>query len=88
MLMTKRQKKMLRRIIIAVALTAAAWLLTSDLMPFRIGGVWKALMFAVPFLIAGWDVLLSAVRNILHGQVFDEKFLMTVATGGAMAIGE
>ena len=64
-LMTRKQRKMLWRIIIAAALTAAAWLLPVE-------GIWKALAFVVPYLIAGWDVLLSAVRNILHGQVFDE----------------
>ena len=51
-------------------------------------GIWKGLAFAVPYLVIGWDVLWSAVRNIAHGQVFDEKFLMAVATLGAFAIRE
>ena len=46
------------------------------------------LLFAVPYLIVGYDVLWGAMRNILHGQVFDEKFLMAVATLGAFAIQE
>lgn len=51
-------------------------------------GIFRLLVFAVPYLASGWDVLWSAIRNIFHGQVFDEKFLMTVATLGAFGIGE
>ncbi len=79
--MTRRQKKTLLRILAAAALTGAAALLPLE-------GVWKALAFCVPYLIVGWDVLLGAARNIAHGQVFDEKFLMTAATLGAFAVGE
>ena len=79
--MTRRQKKTLWRIVAAAALTGAAALLPVE-------GVWKALAFVVPYLVIGWDVLWSAVRNIAHGQVFDEKFLMAAATLGAFAIGE
>ena len=49
--------------------------------------VWVAL-FAIPYLISGWDVLFSAFRNIIRGQVFDENFLMCIATVGAFCIGE
>ena len=79
--MTRRQKKTLWRIVAAAALTGAAALLP-------VAGVWKALAFVVSYLVIGWDVLWSAVRNIAHGQVFDEKFLMAAATLGAFAIGE
>ena len=77
--MTKRQKKTLLRILAASVLTVAAALLPLE-------GVWRALAFAVPYLVVGWDVLWGAARNIAHGQVFDEKFLMAVATLGAFAI--
>ena len=79
--MTRRQKKTLYRILAAVLLTLVAALLPAE-------GLWKALAFVVPYLVIGWDVLWSALRNIAHGQVFDEKFLMAIATLGAFAIGE
>ncbi len=79
--MTRRQKKTLLRIVLAALLLIAAALLP-------VQGVWKALAFVVPYLVIGYDVLWSAVRGIAHGQVFDEKFLMAVATIGAFAIQE
>ena len=79
--MTRKQKKTLIRIIAAAVLLAAAALLPVE-------GLWKALAFALPYLVIGYDVLWSALRNIGHGQVFDEKFLMAVATLGAFAIAE
>ena len=79
--MTKKQKKTLIRIVSAAVLTVIAALIPLD-------GICKGLAFAVPYLVIGWDVLWSAVRNIAHGQVFDEKFLMAVATLGAFAIRE
>ena len=45
-------------------------------------------LFFISYLIAGWDVLLTAVKNIFKGELFDENFLMTIATAGALAIGE
>src|SRR5699024_8453795 len=48
----------------------------------------KPLAYLLPYLVIGWDVLWRAVRNIKNGQVFDENFLMSVATIGAMVIGE
>ena len=79
--MSRKQKKTLLRIGLAALLLAGAALLPVE-------GLWKALAFAVPWLVIGWDVLWDAVRGIAHGQVFDEKFLMAVATIGAFAIGE
>ncbi len=79
--MSRKQKRALRRILAAAALTAAAWLLPLE-------GVWRGLAFAVPYLVIGYDVLWSAARNIVRGQVFDEQFLMSVATLGAFAIRE
>ena len=79
--MSKKQKRILIRILIAAALTAGAWLAPLD-------GVWEAAAFAAPYLVIGYDVLWGSLRNILHGQLFDEMFLMSVATLGAFAIGE
>ena len=79
--MTRKQKKTLLRILLAALLLVAAALLPAE-------GLWKALAFAVPWLVIGYDVLWDAVRGIAHGQVFDEKFLMAVATIGAFAVGE
>ena len=79
--MTKKQKRTLLRILLAGLLLLGAALLPAE-------GLWKALAYAVPWLVIGWDVLWGAIRNILRGQVFDEKFLMALATVGAFAVGE
>ena len=77
--MSRKQKTVLARIIISAVLCVVAGLLPID-------GVWKLLAFSVPYLVIGYDVLWGAVRNIIHGQVFDEQFLMAIATLGAFAI--
>lgn len=79
--LTKKQKKMLRRIIAAAVLTLVAALLPLE-------GLWRGVAFMAPYLIAGYDVLWSAVRKIAHGQLFDEEFLMSIATLGAIGIAE
>ena len=68
-------------------LLAAAVLLLLQFLPLGTG-VLSALCYLVPYLIAGWDVLSKAVRNIRNGQVFDENFLMSIATIGAFATGQ
>ena len=80
-----KDKKLLIRIIVAAVLYAVGLTLHFTLqMPW-----WAELtMFAVVYLIVGYDVLLRAVKNICHGNIFDENFLMTIATIGAFAIGE
>ena len=79
--MSRKQKRGLARIGAGAVLLAAAWLLPLE--------GWASLAaFAVPYAVVGWDVLWKAVRNILHGQVFDENFLMALATVGAFATGE
>ena len=76
---------MLYRILLAAALLIAVKLLP-HLFPVP---VWMAVpLYLAPYLIIGWDVLWKAVRNILNGQVFDENFLMALATVGAFATGE
>jgi len=79
--MTRKEKKTLARILIAAGL-----LLVCKLLPEGTGYI--GLLYLVPYLIIGWDVLWQAVRNIAHGQVFDENFLMALATVGAFATGE
>ncbi|MDO5846125.1 MAG: heavy metal translocating P-type ATPase [Methanocorpusculum sp.] len=79
------QKKTLLRILAAAALLAAAYAVTT-LIPLE--GPARLIIYLVPYLLAGGDILLTAVRNIGHGRVFDENFLMSVATIGAFALGE
>ena len=69
------------RLIVAAVLLVAAYLLPLE-------GGWKVAVFAVPYLVIGWDVLWRAIKNITHGYVFDECFLMTVASVGAFCTGE
>ena len=101
--MTNKQKKTLWRIIAAAVLLVWAmfgptlWLPAG--LPFVSVGRTAAdgtaafalaawARFLIPYLVIGWDVLWRAVRNIAHGQVFDENFLMAIATVGALFIGE
>ncbi len=83
--LTKKQKKTLVRIIASALLLIAAYAVTRLVsMPW-----WAALIiFLVPYAVIGWDILWRAVRNIAHGQIFDENFLMCIATVGAFALGE
>ena len=78
--MNKKQKKMLIRIIISALLMV--------LLSFvKIQGVLRFLLYMVPYLIVGYDILIKAVKGILNKQVFDECFLMAVATVGAIVLG-
>ena len=84
--MTKKQKRTLRRILLSAVLLAAA----AAAERFVIPAEWKWLALAdylVPYLAIGYDVLWKAVRNIGSRQIFDENFLMSVATLGALAVG-
>ena len=78
--MTRKQKKVLIRILVAAALFSAALLVPAD-------GWWKLGVFLIPYAVIGWDILWRAAVNIAHGQVFDENFLMALATVGAFATG-
>ncbi len=80
--MNKKQKKTLLRIIVAAILLAVCQLWPTPL-PFP-----SIFLFLIPYFIIGWDILWKAIRNIANGQVFDENFLMAIATVGALAIGE
>ena len=79
--MSKKQKKVLYRLIIAAIL-----LVVASLLP--VTGIWKLLCFLVPYFIIGYDVLLGALHGIVNGQIFDENFLMAIATVGAMGVGD
>ncbi len=79
--MKRKEKIMIARILLAAVL-----LVLCSLAPAE--GLWRLLLFLVPYLLVGWDILWRAVRNILQGQIFDENFLMALATVGAFAIGE
>ena len=79
--MSKKQKAMLGRILIGAALFVAAILIPVE-------GWLRLVLFLIPYLTIGYKVLWKAAVNIAHGQVFDENFLMCVATIGAFAAGE
>ena len=83
--MTKKQKKVLYRIIASVVLLVAIIVLTKFLTLNK----WvELLLYLVPYLVIGYDILKKAVKGIFKGQVFDENFLMAVATVGAVALGD
>lgn len=77
--MTAKQKKMLVRILLAAGLLVAI-----SLAP--VTGLLRLTLFLVPYLLVGYDILLKAAKGIRNGRIFDENFLMTVATLGAIAI--
>ncbi|MGN0131593.1 MAG: heavy metal translocating P-type ATPase [Lachnospiraceae bacterium] len=80
--MSKKQKKVLIRIVISALLIVVLKLLPID------NGYVKFVLFLIPYLVIGYDILKKAVKGILNKQVFDENFLMAVATVGAIALGE
>ena len=85
--MNKKQKRTLARIVVALVLFAIIYPLPlEDWFGSPMGLYVEFALFLVPYLIAGYDVLLKAARNIGHGQIFDENFLMSVATIGAFAL--
>lgn len=79
--MTSGQKKTLIRIIISLVTLVIAAIIPVD-------GYLRLAAFLVPYFVIGYDILWKAVRNILHGQVFDENFLMAIATVGAFVLGD
>ena len=86
--MTKKQKKMLYRIIVTFLLFAVLMVCEHT---GRMDGWNKIVLFViylVPYLVIGYDIVYKAARNISHGQVFDENFLMMIATFGAFGVGE
>lgn len=85
--MTKKQKKMLVRILVSAAIFVPLFVAEHTVgfswpMPIMLG------VYLVPYVIVGWDIVYRAFRNIRNGQVFDENFLMCIATFGAFAVQE
>ncbi|MCM1327144.1 MAG: cadmium-translocating P-type ATPase [Bacteroidales bacterium] len=79
--MTKKQKKTLYRIIIAAVL-----MIILHFVPIE--GSLRLILYLIPYIVIGYDILRKAVLGIFHGEVFDENFLMAVATVGAICLGE
>ncbi|MBQ8743459.1 MAG: cadmium-translocating P-type ATPase [Clostridia bacterium] len=79
--MTSRHKKTLLRIIISALLLLIAFIIP-------VSGIWKLAAFLIPYLIIGYDIILKSLKNIFHGEIFDENFLMTIASIGAFFINE
>ena len=79
--MTKKQKKVLIRIIISIIFMIV-------LNFIQVSGYVRFVLYMIPYLIIGYDILRKAFKGIIKGQVFDENFLMAVATVGAIIIGE
>jgi len=79
-MMNKKQKKVLFRIVAAAVLMAV-------LMIAGVTGYWQ-LLYLVPYFVIGYDILRKAFLGIIHGEVFDENFLMAVATVGAVLLGD
>ncbi len=87
--MTKKQKNMLKRIIISAVLFAVLMVCEHTGIFGGLAGTWFLLPFyAVPYLIVGYDIIYKAARNIKNGQIFDENFLMMLATFGAFGVRE
>ena len=101
--LSRRERKKLGRILLSAALLLVWELLPELRLPFPIPFLTRSListggtavfvlnlwpLYLIPYLIIGWDILWKALRNIRNGQVFDENFLMTVATVGAFATAE
>ena len=80
--MTKKQKKVLIRIIAAAVLVAVCYFIPIENPYLRLA------VFMVPYLVIGYDILRKAVLGVVHGEVFDENFLMATATVGAILLGE
>ena len=78
--MNKKQKKMLTRILIA-----AVMMVVLELLPTT--GILRFVLYMIPYLVIGYDILRKAFRGILNRRIFDENFLMVVATLGAIAVG-
>ena len=83
--MTKKQKNVLNRIIIAIVLLIVITVFKT-IVP--VPGYVEFILYLIPYFVIGHDILKKSIKNISHGQVFDENFLMAVATIGAMCLGE
>ncbi len=93
--MTKKQKKIFKRIIVSLIFLIVAYVVNFLLNKFTplseyetISELVKAFLFVIPYMIIGYDVVFGALKNLRYGRLFDEKFLMALATIGAFGTGE
>ncbi len=86
--MTKKQKKMRNRILVVLSVFFVLLILEKTGMLDNVPLLLKIIIFLIPYIARGYDVIKKAAINISHGQVFDENFLMMIATFGAFGIGE
>ena len=83
--MTKKQKNVLNRLIISIVLLIGVTVLTKVV---NVPSYVECILYLIPYFVIGYDILKKSIINISHGQVFDENFLMAVATIGAMCLGD
>ena len=86
--MNKKQKKLLIRIIIAAIFFVPLYLISEEIVKVDIPKPALIVLFLIPYLTVGYDIIRKALLGIKNGQVFDENFLMMVATAGAIVLGE
>ena len=86
--MNKKQKTLLWRIIIAAIFFVPLYLISEELVDVHLPNWAIIILFLIPYLLVGYDILRKAIHGIRNGQVFDENFLMAIATIGAIVLGE
>ena len=86
--MNKKQKRLLWRIIIAAIFFVPLYLISEEIVDVHLPKWAILILFLIPYLLVGYDILRKAIHGIRNGQIFDENFLMTVATNGAIVLGE
>ena len=86
--MNKKQKSLLLRILVAAVFFVPLYLISEGLVAVRLPKAALLVLFLVPYLVVGHDILRKAFKGIRNRQVFEENFLMTIATAGAIAVGE
>ena len=86
--MNKKQKRLLWRIIIAAIFFVPLYLISEEIVDVHLPKWAILILFLIPYLLVGYDILRKAIHGIRNGQIFDENFLMTVATIGAIVLGE
>ncbi len=86
--MNKKQKTLLWRIIVAALFFIPLYLISEDIWKLDMPDWAVLVLFLIPYLVSGYDIIKKAILGIKNGQVFDEHFLMTVATVGAIVLGE
>ncbi|MBR5389914.1 MAG: cadmium-translocating P-type ATPase [Clostridia bacterium] len=86
--MNKKQKNLLLRIILSAVFWIPLFLISEKIVPAELPKWAVLLLFLIPYLTVGYDILRKAFHGVRHGKVFDENFLMTIATIGAIALGE